>query len=374
MKYKTIHNFIVFLGHFVIVRYMKTEIKKLEQSQVEISVTLPSADVEKYREAVTKQAIENIEVDGFRKGNVPENIAMKQINSMKVLEEMAQKAISAAYVDILQKESIKAIGHPEIMITKIAEGSDLEFKITTAVLPEIKVADYKKIAQSENATEYSDEVDEKEVADSLLNLRKMRAQQEAAQNKTEGDDPTSWNDIKEEDLPELSDDWVKTIGDFENVDALTAKIKENLVMEKQSKNVEKRRIATIDAILKDSEIEVPQMMIDYEVEKMMHEFENNITMSGMKFDDYLKSIEKTRDDYKKEWLEPATQRAQTQLLLNHIAAQESIDPSDEEVQVEVEKIMEQYKDQPGIDENNVRAYVASVLTHQKVFEFLESQK
>ena len=48
----------------------------------------------------------------------------------------------------MQKESIKAIGHPEIMITKIAEGSDLEFKITTAVLPEIKVADYKKIAKT----------------------------------------------------------------------------------------------------------------------------------------------------------------------------------------------------------------------------------
>ena len=63
-----------------------------------------------------------------------------------------------------------------------------------------------------------------------------------------------------------------------------------------------------------------------------------------------------------------------QLLLSHIASEEKIEVSDEEIEKEVSNILEQYKDQKNIDENNVRAYVSQVLTHQKVFEFLEKQK
>lgn len=352
---------------------MKTELKKLENAQVEIIVTLPKDRLEKERTAVEKSFIDNVAVDGFRKGNVPKDIAMKQINPMQLLEEMAQRAISSAYVDILQKEDIKAIGHPEILITKIAEGEDLEFKITTAVLPEISLGDYKSIAKEENAKDLDNAVTDKEIEDAITNLRKMRAQQEMAKDQKEGEEPVSWNDIKEEDLPELTEEWVKTLGKFENMEDFKTKITENLTSEKEAKNNEKRRIATIESILEKSEIEVPDMMVDYEVEKMMHEFEGNIAMTGMSFDEYLKSIGKTKEDYKKEWREQGFKRAQTQLMLNEIAANEKIDVPDATIAEEVEKIMTQYKDQKGIDENNVRSYVSTILTHQEVFKFLDKQ-
>lgn len=353
---------------------MKTEINKKENATVEIKVLLPLKNVEKYRDEVTKQALKHIKVDGFRQGKVPQDIAMKQLDSMRIFEEMAHQAISGAYVDILQKHDIKAIGHPQISITKIAEGSDLEFTLVTAVLPEVKLGNYKKIAKTENKKEETIEVTDIDVNDALLNLRKMSAQQKMADKVTDGEQPVSWNDLKEEDLPAMTDEWAKEFGPFETVADLKEKIQQNLEMEKKSKALEKKRIAIIDAILAEATIEVPDMMVDYEVDKMMHEFEHNISMTGMSFDDYLKSIEKTREDYKKEWQEQGFKRAQTQLMLNHIAAEENIDPVDEEIEHEVSTIMEQYKGQKGIDENNVRAYVATVLTHQKVFEFLESQK
>jgi FKBP-type peptidyl-prolyl cis-trans isomerase (trigger factor) len=352
---------------------MKTEVKKLENAQVEIIAVLPKETLEKQRTQVEKSLLDNAEADGFRKGNVPKDIAMKNISPMQVLEEMAQQAISSAYVDILQKEDIKAIGHPQITITKIAEEEDLEFKIITAVLPEITLGDYKEIAKLENVKEISIDVDEKEIKEAINNLRKMRVQQEMAKDQKEGEEPVSWSDIKEEDLPELNEEWVKTLGKFENIDDFKAKITENLKSEKEAKNSEKRRISIVEAILEKSEIEVPDMMVDYEVEKMMHEFEGNIATTGMAFDEYLKSINKTKEDYKKEWRDQGFQRAQTQLMLNDIAASEKIDVPDETIQSEVEKIMEQYKNQKGIDENNVRAYVATILTHQEVFKFLDKQ-
>lgn len=107
---------------------------------------------------------------------------------------------------------------------------------------------------------------------------------------------------------------------------------------------------------------------------MMSEFEHNIAMTGMSFDEYLKSIGKSRDDYKAEWQDEGRKRAQMQMVLNHVASSESIEPSEEEIQKEVDQIMEQYKDHKDISENSVRAYVASTLTNQKVFEFLDAQK
>ena len=69
----------VIQSSFDIVRGMKTDIQKKEHSEVEIKVTLPAKELEKYREAVMKKAFENLEVDGFRKGNVPEEIAKIEI-------------------------------------------------------------------------------------------------------------------------------------------------------------------------------------------------------------------------------------------------------------------------------------------------------
>ena len=353
---------------------MKTDVKKLENAQVEIIVTLPLKEVEKFREEVEKEAIKNVKVDGFREGKVPKEIAMKQIQPLRVFEEMAQKAISASYVEILEKTKVKAIGHPQIMITKIAEGSDLEFKIVTAVLPDVKLANYKKIAKAEMKKEMNLEVNEKEIKLAIDNIRKMRAQQIMSENLKEGEVAKSWNEIEEKDLPELTNEFVKTVGKFENVEDFKKKITENLKEEKKVREIEKRRIALIDGILEKSEIEVPQMLISYEIDKMMYEFESNIAMTGMNFDDYLKSIKKTRDDYRKEWAEQGKKRAQTQIMLNEIAKKEKIEVDDKEIEAEVSKIMEQYKDQKNIDENNVRAYVAEVLTHQKVFEFLENIK
>ena len=352
---------------------MKTNVTKKENAEVEIKVILPAKKLETYREATEKELLANVSVDGFRKGKVPKDVAMKQVSSMQILDQMAQRAIQDAYLEILTKEDVKAIGYPQITITKIAEGSDLEFTIVTSVMPEITLGDYKKAAQKANAESYETEVTEAEITETITNLRKMRAQQDALKESQE-EQPPSWNDIKDEDLPELTDDWVKTLGNFENVAAFETKIKENLAMEKEAKNNEKRRIAMIEGILETSEIEVPKAMADYELDKMLHEFEGNIAMTGMSFDDYLKSINKTRDDYRTEWADQATKRAKTELALTEIARKENIQADDQAIESEVKTIMDRYQGQQGIEENNVRAYVATVLTHQKVFEFLEGQK
>ena len=150
------------------------KINKLEKSKVEIISSIEA----KYFESFRKKALENINneitIDGFRKGKVPENILTTKVGEMNILEEMAELAISEAYPKILVEEKIDAIGRPEINITKIAKDNPLEFKVITAVIPEVKLADYKKIAKEEkgnNSNEKIEEATEKEIDDAKWKKR-----------------------------------------------------------------------------------------------------------------------------------------------------------------------------------------------------------
>src|SRR5574343_431858 len=167
---------------------IKTTVQKLEKSEVEITGTIESAVFMSFEEKALAHLGSKMELPGFRPGKVPAEMVKQHINDMMLLEEMAERAIGASYAEIIEQEKIDAIGRPEISITKIARGSDLEFKIKTAVLPEIKLPDYKAIAKEENAKEdYKKEVviEEADIEKVLLDLRKMRAHQ--AQHESMGD-------------------------------------------------------------------------------------------------------------------------------------------------------------------------------------------
>ena len=126
-------------------------IKKLEGSRVEITGTVPADVFSSFRSKALQNINDQVTIDGFRKGKVPENILVSKVGEMAVLEEMAELALAKTYPQIIVAEKIDAIGQPEISITKIAAGNPLEFKAVTTVLPEIKLGDYKKIAKKEMA-------------------------------------------------------------------------------------------------------------------------------------------------------------------------------------------------------------------------------
>ena len=126
---------------------MQIKIIKLPKSEIEIEGELEADIFENYFTKALKRLGENLKIDGFRKGKIPENILLSKIPEITILEEMAQIALNEHYPKILEEEKIDAIGRPEISITKLARKNPLGFKIKTAVLPKIKLPDYKGIAK-----------------------------------------------------------------------------------------------------------------------------------------------------------------------------------------------------------------------------------
>ena len=344
---------------------MEIKINKLKNSEVEIIGSIPFEELEKHRERAIKKIGADIKIDGFRKGKVPEKILIERIGEMSIINEMGEMALQEVYPEIILKNKIDAISSPQVTITKLAKDNPMEFKIKLTVMPEIKLPDYKKIAKKETSKkEESVEVTEEELNKTIEQIQKAQKH-----IKKEGEEVTE-EDLKKDKLPELTDEFVKKLGNFKDVQDFKNKLKENIKHEKEHRAKEKRRLKILDAIVKETKIELPEILIDAELRKMLAEMRDNISGMGLKFDKYLEQIKKTEEDLKKEWRADAENRVKLQLILNQIALDEKIVPNEEDVKKAVDTLMEQYK---NAKRENVEIYVKMMLTNEKVIELLENQ-
>ena len=366
-------------------------VEKLDGSQVKISGEIPYEELKKERSASIKKLGQDIKIDGFRPGNIPENILIEKIGEMAILTEMAERALAHFYPHIVEAHALEVIGHPQIQITKIAPENPLGFTATVATMPEITLPDYKKIASETNKNRESEEVTDEDVEKQIKDIMRQRIafeklQKKAAANtkKDEGDLPTPESeeakkefqnpaDIKDEDLPELNDEYVKGLGQpgqFEDVNDFKTKIREHLGIEKKQSVTAGHRAKLSDKIVEATKIDLPQILIDSELNQMQAQMEEDITRAGMNFNEYLSHIKKTKEEMLAEWKPAAEKRAKLQLVLNEIAKREDIKPNESELELQVKQLLEQYKD---ADEMRVRLYVASVLTNEAVMKMLEEQ-
>jgi len=137
------------------------------------------------------------------------------------------------------------------------------------------------------------------------------------------------------------------------------------------KNIEKgkTRLEILEKIIEKMKAEIPQILIEGEKEKMFQEIRANLEETGLKWEDYLGHIKKTEEELKKDWEPDALKRVKFGLVLNEIAEKEKIEVSEEEMEKEAEKIMEQHK---YLDKNRVKMYTYGIIRNEKVFKLLES--
>lgn len=345
---------------------MKIDIKKLEKSQVEITGEIGAEKFALYRPQAVEIIGKDIEVDGFRKGKAPAEIIEKKILPSAILEEMAELAISEAYPKILKENKIDAIGRPEVLITKLALDNPLGFKIVTAVMPEVKLGDYKnawKKVKQENAEPATD----KEVEDAIIEVRHMRAHNELHKNDKPGEH-TPHDPIKDEDLPELTDEYVQSFGPFKTVDEFRAKMKENLTLEKADRAKSKSRAELVEELLKDAELDVPQVIIDSEIDKTIFKVKTDVEQAGIKYEDYLKQINKKDEEIRTEIAPDAEKRAKLEIVLQAIAEKENLKPDEKAVEEQVSHLLEHYK---GADPIRTKVYIETIMKNELVFNFLE---
>jgi FKBP-type peptidyl-prolyl cis-trans isomerase (trigger factor) len=325
----------------------------LPNSAVLLEAEIDSRAIAKERFSVIEHLKSHTELDGFRKGKVPESVIISKVGEMAIWEESAEKALEKVVPLILAEEKLFFVARPRIEITKMAPGNPLSFKMRVPIMPTFELPDYKKIAQKTlPKKEEKTEVTEKEIDEAVKKIENIVNQGKA-----------------DKDKQVLTDDMVKIFGPFKNLSEFREKIKNDLLEDKKATAIEKRRLELTEALLKATKMEMPEELIDEEVEKMERSFHYDVERMGMKAEEYLNKVKKTLDDLRKEWRPVAEKRTKYDIIAGKIAATENIVPTKEEVTKETDHVMEHHKD---AKRENVKSYVEHMLVHRKVFEFLEN--
>lgn len=344
-------------SHAHSVRYQNVSRKDLPNSEVEVSLEIPAAELEPlYKEALA-DTIAHAELPGFRKGHVPEKMIRERFGDLYILEEAVEHAMGHFYPELVEELKLQPVGAPKVTITKLALGNPAALTLVIPVLPEFKLPDYKKIAKGIPA-EKAEEATEKEIAEVVKEIRRIRGNSEA----------TSQDNAE---LPALTDEEASTLGNFKTVAELEAAIRENLGKEKIERAKEKRRIKLIEELTSAADIELPSLLIESELDRMFARLEGDLSRMKLSLPDYLKHTKKTEEDLRTEWLPEAKKRVKLELILGKIATVENLGAETEAVEKETDALLAHHKD---ADRERARAYVENLLTNDKVFEFLENQK
>ncbi len=380
---------------------MKAKFEKLENSEAKLIVSLDKDEFEKYHDKALKSIQEAVVIDGFRKGNAPENLIVEKYGEMMILEEMAHLAINGSFYETVinenkdkkDEEKIVPISEPKISITKIGKGSEFEYSAHFATLPKINLPKYKNLAKEEKEKVEADllvelkakvadakpeqifDVQDEEISQVIEGLQKARnvgahVHEDGTVHDHAHDDNQAEVENKSDSpsLPELNDEFAQSFGDnFKTLEDLKNKIKENLTLEKKAKILDKERNHILERLVKETYASIPEILITEELGRMKSQMVGDVERFGGKWEEYLVQIKKTEDDLLKDWKETAEKRVLSQLILNEIAKEEKIEVSKEEIDVEAIRIL---TEMPEANENHVNSYVHQMLLNEKVMKFL----
>ena len=151
------------------------------------------------------------------------------------------------------------------------------------------------------------------------------------------------HEIKAKELPALDDEFAKDADEeVETLAELKEKIEKRLQESKKNEAETAVRETLVNKASDNAEVEIPEVMVKAEVDRMMQEFEQRLQMQGMNLDLYFQFSGQTEEDLRGQMTEDAGKRVRTNLTLEAIAAAENLEVTDEEAEEEVNKMAEQY--------------------------------
>ena len=135
---------------------------------------------------------------------------------------------------------------------------------------------------------------------------------------------------------DLTDEFVKTLGKFENVEDFKNRIKTNIKLEKEIKARDKKRVEILEGIVSKLEVVLPSVLIEVELDKMVADLKNDLSHSGIDFADYVAKTGKTESILRDDIRPSAEKRAKFGLILSEIGKLEKLEVEKEELERETE--------------------------------------
>lgn len=181
--------------------------------------------------------------------------------------------------------------------------------------------------------------------------------------------------VQERQLPELDDAFAQSLGKFENLEALRNTVREGMQTEKTEQLKEERRTKILDTLVDLAEADLPRLLVEDEISKMLREMEAQLNSVGLDMEGYFQKMGKDRAALSQEWEPQAVRRVLSALALETIAKEREIEPSREEIEAEINKTLQYYKNikdiEKEIDLARLYEFSKGKLRNEAVFALLE---
>lgn len=329
---------------------MDYRIKKLSPYELNLTVELDKTDLDRYVKEAQKYLANDLKIKGFRPGKVPPEIAKDKLDKKEVLETAFDIAFKQSFSDVLMKEKLDLINAGKFEV-KENSAEKVIYAVLLTVFPEFKIGDYKNIKVDKTSISISPE----EVEKTIEFIRTSK--------KTNGV------------LPELDDDFAKSLGRFENLEQLRENIGDGLREEKEIKENQRVQSLILDKIANDTKVEIPPILIERQLDQMMFDLDADLHQQGMELGLFLAKIKKTSDELKSEWKPKAEMLVKKALILKKIAQKENIKVEAGEVKEKISQFVQNFgtieEAEKNIDLPKLSDQIQQILLNQKVLNFLE---
>ncbi len=148
--------------------------------------------------------------------------------------------------------------------------------------------------------------------------------------------------IKEKQMPTIDDEFAKDVSEFDTLEELKNSIKEKMQKENEERAKHETEDAALEEVCKNTNIEIPEGMIELEIDNIMQNLDQRLSYQGLNLEQYLKMMGKTEADFRKDYKEQAEKNVKTRLVLEQIVKDEKIKEDEKYIKEKIEEMAKQY--------------------------------
>ena len=383
---------------------MSFKVEQLEEkNMVKLVIEASAEEFEAGLNAAYNKNKNKISVPGFRKGKAPRKMIEQLYGSQIFFEDAANEIIPDAYADAAKESGLDIVSQPKVSIEQLEAGKPFIFAAEVAVRPEVElgeadaevtdadVEEELKKVQDQNSRTVS--VEDRAVKDGDMTVIDfegfidgeafdggkgenypltigshsfidtfeeqmigMNIGEEKELNVTFPEDYHAENlkgkpatfkvtvkEIKEKQLPELDDDFAQDVSDFDTLAEYKDDLKKKIAERKESEAKAKKESEAIEKVVEAAKMDIPQAMIDTQVNRMLEDFAMRLQQQGLSVEQYFQYTGMTADKIMEEMKPEAVKRIKNSLVLEAVAKAENIEVSEEEFEAELQKMADMYK-------------------------------
>src|SRR5947209_5973232 len=414
---------------------MRSSVEPLEGNKVKVSVEVDEAEFDKAIDAAFRKIARQTRIPGFRPGKAPRRILEARLGPDVAREEAIRDALPDYYIQALTEQDVDAIAAPEIEITSGQDEGPIQFEAVVEVRPQVSVAGY----QGLRVTVPSPDVTDEEVDRQLDRLREQFGELQAVsrpardgdhvlidlkgyrhseqiegltaddflyelgsgsvvpelddelRGKKAGDilkftasvpgqeEEVAFQvlvkEVKEKLLPDVTDEWASEASEFETLDELRDDIRTRLGAVKKMQAQLSLRSQAVDALVELVSEEIPEPLINEEMQRRLHELSHRLQAQGADLAQYLQATGQDAEAFQAGLREAAISAVKADLALRGVADAEGLEATDEEVDAEIERIAQATGQKPAavrkqLDRNDQLPAVRSDIRKGKALTWL----